>query len=326
MHGRRGIDMSDENDFTDYQKQQKNVTANIPKDYEKELREDQLKKDFESDERKQQRHEDFRAERDRQRAEREKEAKEEAARKQKEADAREKEANARKAEQEKIAKRAETIKRNQEDAEKTREFREIKARNEARNKATADEQSALLKAKTGTERIHLRQKIDTRQRAENERVERANRPQPKKTYTIMGFGGVEHKVQMKTKPPTVAGKIKDAIRKGAQNTPARFDTMVTGVFGGVVDRMTTATPRKQSNAMYKGEMKQMSKVVNRRKVTGGPVKQIAIVHKGDIFANPDFTGALIGAMPLQTQTSKNKKAKPLGGKLSKFNNFVKGLF
>ena len=302
--------MSDETDFTDYQKQQKNVTANIPKDYEKELREAQLQKDFEADERKQQRHEDFRAERDRQRAEREKKEKEEAAKKQKEADTREKEADARKAEQEKIAKRAETIKRNQEDAEKTREFRETKARNEARIKATADEQSALLKAKTGKERIAIRQRIDTRQRAENERIEQVNRG----NQPLMG-----HRL-------ITSGTIKDSIRKSVRNTPAKFDTMVTGLFGNTVERMTTETPRKQSNAQYKAEMKQMSKVINRRRITGGPVKQIAIVHRGDIFANPDFTGALIGEMPLQTQISKNKKAKAQGKTSTLLDTFVKNLF
>ena len=49
----------------------------------------------------------------------------------------------------------------------------IRARNEARIQANADEQSALLNAKTNTERVKICQRIEDRNHSENQRIEMA---------------------------------------------------------------------------------------------------------------------------------------------------------
>jgi hypothetical protein len=309
----------DEDEFQEYQRQQKDITRNLPNDWEKQLQDDKTQKDFDTHQKTEDRRNEFRKDRDAAREKRVKEEAQAAEKKRKELE--ERAEKVRRAEQ-----TANTIKRNQYDSEKAEEFKRDAARGAARVKVTQDEQSALLNAKSAPERIAIRQRIDARNRAENARIQAANNPTPETDHWIKGAGGIYHNVRM-GEPKTVQGNIKNAIKKSVSNVPSVSDKMITNLFGNTVEKMTRpTTPQvaKQQTTFYKGEMKQMSKVVNRRQITGGNVKQIMVVHKGDVMANPDFVSAILGNTPLETQTAKNKKAgKP--GALSKLDRFVSSL-
>lgn len=176
-------------------------------------------------------------------------------------------------EQREITEAAERIRRRQEDEEAIRELREMKERNEKKFHATADEQSALLKAKGNAERIKVRQRIDTRQRAENDRIEMANRQERPH---------IGHKL-------ITPGSIKDSIRRGVQKTPASLDRMTTSMFGGLVEKMTTPTPSKQANAQYRSELKQLSRATGRGRISREPMRQVGTEYpRESIRANPDF--------------------------------------
>ncbi|MGA2912326.1 MAG: hypothetical protein ABSE07_02290 [Methanoregula sp.] len=171
----------------------------------------------------------------------------------------------------------EDVKRRQTEEEKTREWNEQRQSTLARRQTTADEQSALLNAKSGPERIKLRQRIEDRQRAENDRIEMANAGRRPST---------EHKL-------INAANVKETFRNSLKKTPSALDKFVTGSFLGITEKMSTPASRKKTSAQYKMEMNQMSRVVNRRKLTGGSVKQIAIVPPTQLYANPNFNQQLL---------------------------------
>ena len=301
--------MTDEEDIKKQREQKQDITKNLPKDWEKQLRDDEIKDDLER-KRKEQQEEAERQAKIQQKLDAAKKANFDAMKAQKEAAAKkQKDLEDRAAKQKAIAEKAERIKQNQYDKEKAQEFREMKASNEAKLKATADEQSALLRAKTNSERIKIRQRIESRQRAENARVEMVN-------------AGKQQPVGHRLITP---GTIKESIQASVKKTPVAADRAITSMFGNFTDRIIAPTTDKRQNATYRQEMKLMSKVVNRRKISTTPTKQILVLKKTDLMANPDFTSALLGDMPLQTQTGKSKKA-GRKGLMSGLDGFAKRLF
>ena len=172
-----------------------------------------------------------------------------------------------------ITRNAERVRQRQEDEEAIAELKAMRERNEKKLKASADEQSALLKAKGNAERIKVRQRIDTRQRAENDRIESANRGERPQ----LGHGLINKDT------------IKASIRAGARSTPAAMDRLTTGLFGGLTQRMTTPTPSKQANAQYRSELKQLSRATGRGRISREPMRQVGTEYpRESIRANPDF--------------------------------------
>lgn len=299
--------------------QKKNVTANLPKDYERQLQEDQLNKEFAAHEKKESRREEFRKERDAAKQERERlqRIKEEEARKERE----------RKIQAEKnIAANAAKVRERQEGTSAA-EFRAITAKNDARIKQEQKDIDALNNAKTGSERIKIRQRIEARREAENERIARANAPkQQAQMHQITGAGGIVHNVRMHNKglitPGTVAEAIKGSVKKAVRKAPAAADRVVTGTserFMNVVTAPTRASPKT-----YARETKQLSRAVKghaQYPVSGGRMS-VPIVKSNAIFPNPDFTDAILGRTPLKSQTSKTKKAQ---SGLDRLNQFARGL-
>jgi VIT1/CCC1 family predicted Fe2+/Mn2+ transporter len=208
---------------------------------------------------------------------------------------------------------AKSVRIAQEDAEKTKQFREMAARNEQRIKVTEAEQSALLKAKTGRERIAIRQQIEARQRAENERISNANAG---RTQQVSGMR------------PITAGTIKESLKKSARNAPSYADKAVTGIFGGITEQITTPQKPKQTQKLFVQESKQLSRAIgtHSKMPVSGPMKQTPVVGPNAIIANPNFVGSLMGSSPMTNpKAKKGKSQQQSGGLLSGLNNFARRL-
>ena len=170
------------------------------------------------------------------------------------------------------------IQERRDDLEKAKEFDKITAKNAALAAAKEKEQAALNAAKTGQERIRIRQQMEAGRAAENERITLANRGLTAPTG----------------RQPITPGSIKDSIRKAVAKTPATADRMVTGIFGNTAENFVNPQPPKVSPTqksqykVYRNETKLMSKVVNKKQVTGGNVHQVMLVQPGQIFPNPNF--------------------------------------
>jgi len=187
--------------------------------------------------------------------------------------------------QRKIDEDIEDVKRRQTEEQKTAEWNEQRQSTLTRRNVEANERSELLNAKTGPERIRARQRIEDRQRAENERIEMAN--QGKRPST-------EHRL---ITPQNVKETFRDSVKK----TPSALDRLVTHTFGSTAERMSTPASRKKTTSQFNFEMRQMSKVTNRRKIIPGQVKQISIVHKEDTMANPNFNQQLFARQQIDNE-------------------------
>jgi hypothetical protein len=186
---------------------------------------------------------------------------------------------------------------------KTDEFKEMNRKNEARIKRDTEEQERLSNAKSANERIKIRNQIDDRKRAELSKTKYPEDPLTRGMIT--------------------PGNLKEAIkRKSMSITPAIGNAAIggTNALMGIL-----GTPMKNPNKFYKEETKQLSKAIkphSKMPVTGGKV-QTPVMHGTQIGVNPNFMDSLLGRAPLQTQTAKKQKARGETGIFGGLNNFIK---
>lgn len=186
---------------------------------------------------------------------------------------------------------------------KTEEFKEMQRKNEARIRVNAEEQSRLLNAKTANERIKIRNQIDSRQRAEREKIRYPEDPLTRGMIT--------------------PGTIKDAIKRKSMGITPAIGNAATGGTSALMGIL--GTPMKNPTKFYQGETKQLSKTIKphaKMPVTGGKV-QTPVMHGTQIGVNPNFMDSLLGRAPLQTQTAKKQKAQQNSGIFGGLNNFIK---
>lgn len=208
-----------------------------------------------------------------------------------------------------IAANVEAVKRRQEardDAEKTKEFKEMRKRNEAQIEENRVLHEKLRTEKCSAERIRLRQQEGERIRQENLRVSAANKGiKPKNEYE---------------KKLINAENLKGSVREAISKTPGVLDRVVTGVFTPVVARATGEIKPKQT--FSKGvvqESRQMSKALAsspKKPVTGGkvgkPPSLFQVTSPGDKFVNSLFVTGNVQQQPGK-QNQPQKKIDPMSG-------------
>jgi hypothetical protein len=160
------------------------------------------------------------------------------------------------------------------EAEKTRQFKEMQARNEAKIREQQQVNERLSKAKTAPERIRMRQEAEERLRQENIRTDKINAgwKEPKTPE--------EREIESNKQKMITTENMKRRAEEIASKAPNYFDRFTTGIFSPVVETATHGYKAPAKNPAVSGlvrETRDFSKVPHAKKpVTGGKVGKTAI--------------------------------------------------
>ena len=207
------------------------------------------------------------------------------------------------------------------DAEKTREFEEMRKRNEAKILAEQTYNENLRKEKSPSARIRMRQREEERIRQENLRASARNRG-IKEPQTME-----ERNIAANTEKMITRDRLKGAVSEAVSRSPGVLDRMVTSVFNPVIQQSTgEVKPRQTFSKGIVQETKQFSKVSAgkaKKPLTGGkvsaPSNLFGIVSPGDRFVD-----SLIGA-PVQPNNPQSIQKKKAINPTSPLDNFVRRL-
>jgi chromosome segregation ATPase len=297
------------------QDERKDVTANLPSDWGKQLGESKMEREFQIKEQNERdkaaRHAQY--ERDLQQARAEKQAKIDAVKK----DAESRAEKLRRAEE-----AAKKVQYEQENKQKTREFEEVRKKNEKAIEDSRRLNERLSNPKTtAPERIRLRQESEERLRRENIRTDKINRgwkePQTPEEWAIE-----KNKQKMIT-----AANMKRGAQEIISKAPSYFDRTITGIFSPVVET-ATHKPKVSASKGIVQESKQFGRATSghaKKPITGGKVSPARNPVYQPVSINQNFMDNILGRNIETVSGRKSEKPKGNRNSMSGLDDFVRRL-
>ena len=291
------------------QDERKDVTANLPNDWEKQLEESKMEREFQI---KEQNERDKAA----RHAQYEKDLQKERAEKQAKIDAAKKDAEVRAEKLRRAEEAAKKVQYEQENKRKTRETREFEEMRKKNEKAIEDSRrlnERLSNAKTAPERIRIRQESEERLRRENIRVNRANSGQTEPT---------SYEKKMIT-----AANMKRGAQEIISKAPSYFDRAISGIFSPVVET-ATHKPKVSASKGIVQESKQFGRATSghaKKPITGGKVSPAKNPVYQPVSINQNFMDNILGRNIETASGRKSEKPKGNRNSMSGLDDFVRRL-